>query len=386
VLFRSGLGSLNHPFGVGVGPRPGTLSPEAVSSILRKNNLHGLEISEFGYRQREGNLDEHLWVYDDLARHGLFIIPTGVSDSHGGDPIAKITGFNNFVTWIYTDQPSLAALDRGDLLAGLKGSRCYFGDPGLFQGTVDLDAGREQRMGKIVLTNKNSADITCTMEGVMVGDTMDIIRDGEVVQTVNAIATDISENTTVELFPDSPTTVRTALYRNTGLEKVFSSHLTFIREIPSRGVTAERIAFDTGDFYSFEASGLHVSQATITETPDGPELMVSYTADAGSITFEPNDNVSLHGQVTQTSGSYQRQANGQSLLLDSLNGEGVLTISLATSCPGDCDMSLTVDFNDLVCILFEFGETSGIGDVDGSGLVDFNDLVATLFQFGPCPE
>jgi len=53
-------------------------------------------------------------------------------------------------------------------------------------------------------------------------------------------------------------------------------------------------------------------------------------------------------------------------------------------CVGDCDGSLTVNFNDLVCVLFLFGETSGIGDVDGSGLVDFNDLVEILFRFGPC--
>jgi len=56
-------------------------------------------------------------------------------------------------------------------------------------------------------------------------------------------------------------------------------------------------------------------------------------------------------------------------------------------CPGDCDGSGAIDFNDLVSMLFEFGNPMfGDGcDADASGGVDFNDLVAALFLFGPCP-
>jgi len=55
-------------------------------------------------------------------------------------------------------------------------------------------------------------------------------------------------------------------------------------------------------------------------------------------------------------------------------------------CQGDCDGSSTVDFNDLVSMLFEFGNNTGDAcDADGSGTVDFNDLVTALFAFGPCP-
>ncbi|CAE7257296.1 grlR [Symbiodinium necroappetens] len=56
-----------------------------------------------------------------------------------------------------------------------------------------------------------------------------------------------------------------------------------------------------------------------------------------------------------------------------------------TPCPGDCDGSGTVDFNDLVAMLFEFGNATPPCDADESGTVDFNDLVAALFLFGPCP-
>jgi len=54
-------------------------------------------------------------------------------------------------------------------------------------------------------------------------------------------------------------------------------------------------------------------------------------------------------------------------------------------CPGDCDGSGTVDFNDLVSMLFFFGQDTGDDcDADESGNVDFNDLVSALFVFGPC--
>ncbi|CAE7746849.1 unnamed protein product [Symbiodinium necroappetens] len=63
-----------------------------------------------------------------------------------------------------------------------------------------------------------------------------------------------------------------------------------------------------------------------------------------------------------------------------------LTLAAPPFCPGDCDGSRTIDFNDLIATLFEFGdESGGVCDSDASGLVDFNDLVATLFLFGPCP-
>jgi len=57
-------------------------------------------------------------------------------------------------------------------------------------------------------------------------------------------------------------------------------------------------------------------------------------------------------------------------------------------CPGDCDDSGTVDFNDLICILFEFGNPPGPGssptNCDNSTEIDFNDLICALFNFGAC--
>ncbi len=58
---------------------------------------------------------------------------------------------------------------------------------------------------------------------------------------------------------------------------------------------------------------------------------------------------------------------------------------LGAGCAGDCDLNGEVDFNDLVAMLFEFGESDGSAcDADASGTVDFNDLVSALFLFGAC--
>jgi hypothetical protein len=54
-------------------------------------------------------------------------------------------------------------------------------------------------------------------------------------------------------------------------------------------------------------------------------------------------------------------------------------------CTGDCNFDGTVDFSDLVSILFEFGnEDDGVCDSDNTGSINFNDLTTTLFLFGPC--
>jgi len=72
--------------------------------------------------------------------------------------------------------------------------------------------------------------------------------------------------------------------------------------------------------------------------------------------------------------------------IDDLVVTGISCEVLAGPCMGDCDNSGSVDFNDLVAMLFEFGTPGADGcDTDDSGTVDFNDLVAALFVFGPCP-
>ena len=55
-------------------------------------------------------------------------------------------------------------------------------------------------------------------------------------------------------------------------------------------------------------------------------------------------------------------------------------------CAGDCDESGIVEFDDLICMLFQFNTsgTNEAADCDQSGVVDFNDLICALFGFGSC--
>jgi len=67
-------------------------------------------------------------------------------------------------------------------------------------------------------------------------------------------------------------------------------------------------------------------------------------------------------------------------------GIEICPLGAALPCLGDCDGNGIVDFNDLVSMLFVFGQNTGDEcDADGNGIVNFNDLVSTLFLFGPCP-
>ncbi len=70
---------------------------------------------------------------------------------------------------------------------------------------------------------------------------------------------------------------------------------------------------------------------------------------------------------------------------NTITGPGAVVPANDSPCLGDCDDSGTVDFNDLVAMLFQFGNTDdGACNADQTGTVDFNDLVTALFLFGPC--
>jgi len=51
-------------------------------------------------------------------------------------------------------------------------------------------------------------------------------------------------------------------------------------------------------------------------------------------------------------------------------------------CPGDTNNTLTVDLDDLLIILANFGDPGPLGDLDNSGTVDLPDLLEVLSNFG----
>src|SRR5262249_43344870 len=148
----------NHMFGAaresGVTRSKPPREPETRESILAElweSRVFGADILEVGYRQRGGRpLEDHLWVWDELGRRGLFLVGTGVSDSHGGTEQRWRTAPNNFLSWIYARSP-----EKADLIEGMRAARVFFGDIVLFDGSVDLVSGRGHRMGRIVVTDRD---------------------------------------------------------------------------------------------------------------------------------------------------------------------------------------------------------------------------------------
>jgi len=134
-----------------------------------------------------------------------------------------------------------------------------------------------------------------------------------------------------------------------------------------------------------------------TFTWDASEFATNYTIQVDGDPAFGSPNLNLTTPVTSFSnpgfqlpdGEYfwRVTANNVNGSIESVQNPSVFTVGPAiVFCPGDCNDNGIVNFDDLVAMLFQFGNDPGNGcDADESGNVDFNDLVAALFVFGPCP-
>ena len=332
---RGGLISYNHMFGAGrLGneedePR---ISPEETLELLLANRLFGADILEVGYKVRGGQpLASHLWVWDQLALRGLWPVGDGVSDYHGGlGQNGWRKGLNNFVSWIWS-----AGLEKADLLEGLRAGRVYFGDPVVYDGSLDLVSDRGFRMGQIVLTDRDSADVRLEVTGLGDTDVVKAIRNGQAAG--EQVAADGGRETTCHLtlgasLDEGPAFARFEVFDAADSPKVFSNPLIFVRGPLEHGLTPARAAIDVGDLRSTHIAGFSPTDAR--RRPDGsvsitgssvkpgkPEesggTLVFNTAEFGpaSVTFE-----GLTGTADQ---------EGERLTLSGLEGSGQVLITRA---------------------------------------------------------
>lgn len=178
---HGGLVGLNHLFGV-----PRTVASEATRAELREtvlNNLlaervYGCDLLEVGYRERVGDLSDHLSVWDGLALGGVIVTGIGSSDLHdrGGWNVAP----NNFVTWV-----SAASLDEADLLWGLQRGAAWFGDPSLFpDGEVRVDfesPSHRATAGQVIVGETGPVSLRFAADWLDVGWTVRLVQDGLVI-------------------------------------------------------------------------------------------------------------------------------------------------------------------------------------------------------------
>ncbi|MFN7950774.1 MAG: hypothetical protein U0610_03530 [bacterium] len=267
--------SYNHMFGGSFeGAEPNTRR-EALLARLLENRLYGAELLEVGYRDRGGHdLADHLWVWDELAKHGSLPVGIGVSDSHGGERQRWRTGANNFLSWIYATSP-----DRADLVVGLAAGRVYFGDLVRFRGTLDLTSATGFRMGQIVVTDATEQGVRAIVDGAVEGDSIAFVESGRTSATTPVTAPPrAAVERTVALASGEPVAVRFELRDSAGEPKVLSNPIVFTSAVPSAGIPGERAAIDLAGARCTRMTGVSVRSAT-SETSSGGERIVTVGLD-----------------------------------------------------------------------------------------------------------
>jgi len=66
-------------------------------------------------------------------------------------------------------------------------------------------------------------------------------------------------------------------------------------------------------------------------------------------------------------------------------GDGVLGITIETSCLGDIDGDGSVGIDDILTLISDWGTSASRSDLDESGTVDVGDLLILIDMFGDCP-
>lgn len=159
------LVQINHPFSPGMpslaGWEPG---------FVQHADLwwDGFDLLEVVHGRRE---DSNVALYLDLLSRGVVVTPMGNTDAH--DHLTNDPGLN--VTWIAMDAPGVSALTDDALVEALRAHRTVASN-GPF---LDLDV-----LPGETLTTSTTLHVTARSPSWMKVDRVELLRDGEVVQTV----------------------------------------------------------------------------------------------------------------------------------------------------------------------------------------------------------
>jgi hypothetical protein len=259
-----GAVSLNHMFGTGIYGNLNETEEEKARRVrnrkmaLVNTRAYRADMLEVGYRWRGGiQLAAHLDTWDTLTGNEVFLTGNGVTDSHGTEPFngwgpwqpqAQLE--NNFVTWLYAAQ-----ISEADFIRARLSGRAYFGDPYRFDGSVDLASGEGFPMGRIVLTDRAQHDLYVHVDSVPADVRVRLLQ-GEIrgganeYLNVNVLRDEILSGTvaggafadTVTLDTALSSFARIEISSSSGEEWAFSNPLHFLRQVPSRGIPAPRLA------------------------------------------------------------------------------------------------------------------------------------------------
>jgi len=320
---RGSLISYNHMFGAG---REGDedeeprMSPEETLAALLETRMFDADILEVGYKMRGGQpITSHLWVWDQLALRGLWPVGDGVSDYHGG--LGKNgwrRGLNNFVSWIWA-----TSIEKPDLLDGLRAGRVFFGDLTSFDGRMDVVSDRGFRMGRIVLTDRESARVQLEVQGLADDDLVKTMVSGAEV-AARTVADGGAESVAELQLGDVPAFCRFEVYDAAGEPKLFSNPLIFVRGPLEQGLVPARAGIDVGGLRSTEAANFSPTAAT--RRPDGA-VVLSGTGTQGRLVLDASEFGAARVRFEELTGKVER--SGDRLTLSDLEGRGRIVVEPA---------------------------------------------------------
>jgi hypothetical protein len=259
-----GAVSMNHLFGSGI---YGNLNETPAQKAQRVHNrklemlatrVYHADMLEVGYRVRGGIvLEDHLDTWDTVTGNGIYVTGNGVTDSHGTTPFngwgpwqPTAPHENNFTTWLYAKE-----ISEIEFIRAMLGGRAFFGDPNLFEGTLDLSTAEGFPMGRVILTDRAQHDLLVHIEPVP-ADVQVRLLQGEIRTSgpqylvVNFLRDEVLSGTVAgEAFSDTvaldttlPSFTRIEVRSGEGEEWAFSNPIHLIRELPSLGIPPLRVA------------------------------------------------------------------------------------------------------------------------------------------------
>jgi hypothetical protein len=286
---QGGVVSLNHAFGpkFDFESNPNeTPAQQAGRLDWTKGNLIaaralGVDVLEVGYRRRGGmDLVHHLDLWDALTGNAIWLTANGVTDSHGrghwnlygwGPSEAGLSTIDNFVTWLFAEE-----LTEAGLVQAMKRGRACFGDPYRWDGELDLRTLDGFRMGQVVATDRDEHDVVVEVTNVPI-DVQVRFRQGEIredppaaYRNVNWLRDELLPAAVIGgVFRDTvtvdtalPSFVRVEVTNAEGGELVYGNPLHFVRNVPARGIPAERIGVRAGDVRVFLAENFTLTGTT----------------------------------------------------------------------------------------------------------------------------
>ncbi|HEV2126441.1 MAG TPA: hypothetical protein VGW38_27090, partial [Chloroflexota bacterium] len=171
---HGGLASLCHP------PRA---NAEETAAQLAERRIFGVDMMEVAHGF--AGLNERLQLWDRLARHGLIVTGTGVSDAHTAKQGWRVTQTRP-VAWV--TRIWARSLEESDLLEGLRRGHVFFADPSQFQGDVEITGPGGVEMGDVAITPDDEAtpELEARVTGVRPGDLVAWLCNGALVRVATA--------------------------------------------------------------------------------------------------------------------------------------------------------------------------------------------------------